>query len=176
VTAPTAHRTAKPVRPEPTALERALRLLGGRSLTARQLEQALARKGVPGDEREAALARVAQLGYIDDAEVARERAQRFVGKGDAPRLAARRLRAQGVAPETAEAAAQEAAEPSTELELAAQALRRKLRGRPIRDEKERGRLFRSLLQKGHRAAVVAKALEVEHPEGWDGDDGRADDA
>lgn len=162
--------------PGPTALERALRLLGSRSLTARQLEQALARKGVPRDERDAALARVAQLGYIDDAEVARGRAQRFVGKGDAPRLAARRLRAQGVSPETAEAAAREAAGPASEVELAAQALERKLRGRPVRDEKERQRLFRSLLQKGHRAAAVAKALAVEGPEGWDGDDGTADDA
>jgi regulatory protein len=157
-------------------VERALKLLGARSLTLRQLDQALARKGVPGLDRKAALARVAQLGYIDDAEVARGRAQRFVGKGDAPRLAARRLRAQGVSAETAEAAAKAAAGSSTEAELAAQALQKKLRGRPVRDEKERQRLFRSLLQKGHRAAAVAKALEVANPEGWDGDDGTADDA
>jgi regulatory protein len=166
----------RPLLSGPTAVELALKLLGGRSLTLRQLEQALARKGVPREGREAALARVAQLGYIDDAEVARGRAQRFVGKGDAPRLAARRLRAQGVSAETAEAAAREAAGPSTEAELAAQALQKKLRGRPVRDEKERQRLFRSLLQKGHRAAAVAKALEVADPEGWDGDDGTADDA
>ncbi|GAC1344864.1 MAG: hypothetical protein NVSMB23_20290 [Myxococcales bacterium] len=169
-------RAPAPPRPAPTAVERALKLLGNRSLTARQLEQALARRGVPREERDAALARVGQLGYIDDAEVARSRAERFVGKGDAPRLAARRLRAQGVASETADRAAREAAGPASEVELAAQALQKKLRGRPVRDDKERQRLFRSLLQKGHRAAAVAKALEVADLEGWDGDDGTADDA
>ena len=149
-----------PKRPEPTPVEQALKLLGHRSLTMRQLEQALARKGMVREARDAALARVRELGYIDDAEVAKVRAERLLAKGDAPRLVARRLRAQGVAAVTAEAASVEAASGASEAELVARALERKLRGRPIGDERDRQRLFRALLQRGHRAGAVAKALNL----------------
>lgn len=151
--------TAAP--PGPNATERALRLLGSRALTLRQLEVALLRKGVPRLELDAALARVKELGYIDDAEVARGRAQRRVAKGEAPRLVARRLRAQGVPAETARAAAEEAAAGASEDALAAQALRQKLRGRPPGGPREKQRLARALIAKGHRTAAVAKALGLD---------------
>ena len=145
-------------------MEQALKLLGHRALTERQLEQALARKGFAREQRDAALARVTELGYIDDAEVAKVRAERLLAKGEAPRLVARRLRAQGIAGGTAQAASLAAASGASEAELVAQALQRRLRGRPIGDARDRQRLFRALLQRGHRAAAVAKALDLEGSE------------
>jgi len=146
--------------------DKALRLLGHRSRTAAELDQALDRAGIPVPERESALARLKELGYINDAETARVRARTRVGQGDAPRLAARKLQAQGVAESVALAAAAEATEGAGEEELAARALRRRLRGRQPVDEREQRRLFRALVAKGHRPAAAAKALGID----WDGDD------
>lgn len=153
-----------------TALSRALRLLGVRQRTARELDAALARAKVPLDERKAALARVRELGYLDDREVARSRARALIGKGNAPRLLARKLAAQGIAPSEARAAAVEAAEGAGEDELAAQALQRRLRGRTPADDREKQRLFRQLVAKGHRPSAVARAIGME----LDGDDAEDD--
>jgi regulatory protein len=154
-------------RPEPTPVERALRLISARARTATELDRALLRAKVPAAERASALARMRELGYIDDAALATTRAQRLVGRGDAPRLVQQRLRAQGVDAEAARAAARAAAAGATEEELASRALQRKLRGRRVVDAREKERLLRALVQKGHRPSAVAKALELE----WDGDDG-----
>lgn len=162
-----AAKGGKAQRPQPSALEQALRVLSSRAVTLRQLQQALLRKRLPSDEIQAALARVKELGYIDDAEVARARAQRMVEKGCAPRLVARKLRAQGVAPEAANAASQEAAAGAGEEALAARALERKLRGRPAGDPRDRQRLFRALVAKGHAPAAAAKALELDLSEAFD---------
>lgn len=146
--------------------DKALRLLGHRARTAAELDQALDRAGVSAADRESALARLRHLGYINDAETARARARTRVGLGDAPRLAARKLLAQGIGESDARAAAAEAAEGAGEEELAARALRRRLRGREPADVRERRRLLRALIAKGHRPAAAAKALGIE----WDGDD------
>ena len=155
-----------PGRPRPTALDKALQLLAARSRTVQELEAALHRAGYPDDERKSALARLRELGYMDDREVARARARTRVLSGDAPRMAARRLEAQGVPGSIAQEAAREAAGEAGEEELAARALQRKLRGRAPRDDRERQRLFRALVAKGHRAQVVARLLDIE----WEGDE------
>ncbi len=143
-----------------------MRLLARRARTAVELERALERAGVPPDGRESALARLKELGYINDAETARVRARTRVGLGDAPRLAARKLAAQGIEEPDARGAVAEAAEGASEEELAARALRRKLRGRQPADAREKQRLLRGLIAKGHRPAAAAKALGME----WEGDD------
>lgn len=160
-------RQKVPRKPAPGALEQALRLLSSRARTQRQLHQALARRGLPAKDVQAALARVKELGYIDDAEVARGRAQRLVAQGVAPRLVARKLRAQGVAAREATAASQEAAAGAGDEALAAQALQRKLRGRTVAGPRERQRLFRALVAKGHPPPAAAKALELDLSEAFD---------
>jgi regulatory protein len=148
-------------------LEKAMQLLARRSRTALELDRALERAGVGPADRESALARLKELGYINDAETARVRARKRVGLGDAPRLAARKLAAQGIGEPEARAATAEAAEGASEEELAARALRRKLRGREPAGAREKQRLLRALIAKGHRPAAAARALGME----WEGEDG-----
>ncbi|HET7786942.1 MAG TPA: RecX family transcriptional regulator [Myxococcales bacterium] len=147
-----------------TALEKALRLLAARQRTEVELRRALAR--FPPGEVDSALARVKELGYINDRETARARARTRVGQGEAPRLAARRLAAQGIAIGDAQVAASEAAEGAGEDELAARALQRRLRGRKPASEREKQRLLRALIAKGHRPSAAARALGMT----WEGGD------
>ena len=89
-----------------------------------------------------------------------------IGQGDAPRLVAKKLLAQGIADPDARAAAAEAAEGAKDEELAARALERRLRGRKPADEREKQRLFRALVAKGHPPPAAAKALGM----AWEGND------
>ncbi len=122
------------------------------------------RAGFPAPERESALARARELGYINDRETARTRARSRLDQGDAPRHVAKRLAAQGIDEPEARAAAVEAAEGVGEDELASRALQRRLRGRQPADEREKRRLLRALIAKGHRPSAAAKALGIE----WEG--------
>ena len=152
------------------AVQKALKLLASRQRTQRELELALTRAKVPAAERKAAVARVKELGYLDDSEVARSRARTLLGKGIAPRFATRRLAAQGIAVTAAKAATEEAAEGTSEDELARTALQRKLRGRTP-DAAMKQKLLRQLTAKGHKPTVVARILGTE----WEGDDPEEDD-
>ena len=76
-------------------------------------------------------------------------------------MVARRLQQQGISAESAQDAAKLATEGASDDELAVQALAKRLRGRPVRDEKERRRLMRALVQHGHRPSSAAKALKLE---------------
>jgi regulatory protein len=147
-------------------LKLALTLLAARSRTEAELLRALARKGVEPGPAHAAVARLVELRYMDDRQVAASRARSLVERGEAPRRAAQRLVRQGVAEASAAAAAADAREGASDDELAARALRRRLRGRPPADEAERRRLFRGLVGKGHRPAAAARALGLT----WDGAD------
>ncbi len=156
----TTRRAPRPQRPEPTPLDRALRLLAVRARTAVELDRALLRAGVDAAARASALARLRELGYMDDAKVAAGRARSLVVKGFAPRMAERRLQSQGVLAGTAREAVAEAVEGADERALLDRALARRLRGRQVRDEKERRRLFRALVMQGHRPRLVADALRL----------------
>jgi SOS response regulatory protein OraA/RecX len=149
-----------------SALEKAVDLLARRSRTELELDRALERAKFPAAERKVALARLRELGYMDDREVARGRARTLIGRGDAPRLAARRLAAQGIAPQDAQAAVAEASGEADDQELARKALQRRLRGREPAGEREKRRLLRALIAKGHKPGAAARALGIE----WEGDD------
>ena len=136
-----------------TALDRALELLARKAY-------------VPEGERAEAVARLRELGYMDDMEVARGRARTLLGRGAAPGLAERRPGEQGVGAAQARAAVGEAAQGACEAELLERALRRVLRGRAPAGDKERRRIFRALVAKGHRPSLVAGALGFS----WEGDD------
>ena len=150
----------------PSPLDKALKLLAARARTELELDRALARAKVSAPDRKAALARLRELGYMDDREVARGRARALIERGEAPRLAARRLAAQGVEEEVAAVAVAEAVGAAGEEELAAGALRRRLRGRAPRDEREKRRLLRALIAKGYKPSAAARALGME----WEGDE------
>jgi regulatory protein len=147
-------------------LDKALKLLALRARTAQELERALARSGFSEPERQSALARVRQLGYINDGETARARARSRVSQGEAPRLAVKKLVAQGVEEGDARAAAADAAEGASAEELASRALERRLKGRQPADEREKRRLLRALIAKGHPPSAAAKALGI----AWEGND------
>lgn len=151
----------------PSALEKAFKLLAARSRTAQELDRALQRAKVSEEDRKSALARLSELGYMDDRETARARARTLIERGTGPRLAERKLAAQGIADQDARSAVDEAKGEAGEDELAARALQRRLRGRTPRDEKEKRRLLRALIAKGHRPGAAARALGME----WEGDDG-----
>jgi regulatory protein len=143
-----------------------LKLLAMRARTTLELDRGLTRAGFPEPERKAALARLRELGYMDDRAEALRRARTLIERGEAPLLVARRLPLQGIAEDDAQAAVAEARGGAGDDELAARALQRKLRGRPPKDVAEKRRLLRSLIAKGHKPSVAAKALGME----WDGDD------
>jgi SOS response regulatory protein OraA/RecX len=143
-----------------------MKLLAARGRTEKELLLALGRRGVSEAEAKAAVARLRELRYMDDRQQAATRARSLVGRGEAPGRAARRLVRQGVSESDARAAAEEARDGRTEDELAALALRRRLRGRSPADDGDRRRLFRALVAKGHRPSAAARALGIE----WDGED------
>ena len=111
-----------------------------------------------------------ELGYIDDPATANARAKRFIGRGESPLRVQQRLRSQGVTGQDAKAAATEAAGGQSPESLARKALEARLRGRPLKDQKDRERLLRWLVSKGHRHSAAAQAVKME----WDGPDGESD--
>ena len=148
------------------ALDKAFRLLAMRARTVQELDRALERAKVSERDRKAALARLRELGYMDDREVARFRARRSIELGDGARLAERRLAAQGIAPAEVRAAVEEAKGEADDDELALRALQRRLKGRKPKDEREKQKLLRALIAKGHRPGAAARALGIE----WEGDE------
>src|SRR5438128_2548279 len=137
-----------------------------RARTAHELDRALERAKIPETDRKAALARLRELGYMDDREVARFRARRSIERGDGVRLAARRLSAQGVTEADAKAAVAEAKGEADDDELALRALQQRLKGRKPKDDREKQKLLRALIAKGHRPGAAARALGIE----WEGDE------
>ena len=137
-----------------------------RARTVAELDRALERAKVSERDRKAALARLRELGYMDDREVARFRARRSIERGDGARLAERRLAAQGIAPAEVRAAVEEAKGEADDDELALRALQRRLKGRKPKDEREKQKLLRALIAKGHRPGAAARALGIE----WEGDE------
>jgi regulatory protein len=156
-------------------LELAMRLLGLRSRTEHELLQALTRRGVAEEDAKAAVARLRELRYMDDREVAATRAKSSIDRGEAPRMVLRRLERHGVSGEVAREAAEEARAGQSDDELAAKALQRKLRGRSPSakndGEREKRRLMRGLIAKGHRPGAAARAVGLE----WDGEDDGSED-
>jgi regulatory protein len=157
-----------------TPLELAMRLLGLRSRTEHELLQALERRGVADGDAKAAVARLRELRYMDDREVAATRAKSSIERGEAPRMVLRRLERHGVSEQVAREAAEEARGGQSDDELAARALQRKLRGKSpaaTNNEREKRRLVRALIAKGHRPGAAARAVGIE----WDGEDDGSED-
>jgi regulatory protein len=139
-----------------------LRLLDSRARSRRELEDALAAKGVPDDDARAVLDRFAEVGLIDDRELARAMvADRHRERGLARRALLRELDRRGIDPETADAAAS-AVDGEAERERAAELVRKRLprlAGLPpaVRDR----RLAGLLMRKGYAAGLAFEIIRSE---------------
>ena len=128
----------------------ALKMLGRRELSERQVRQRLARKGYENEDINAAIDRLTQDRSLDDERAARAmaHAETSLKKRGQGRVK-QRLQAAGISPAVAQRAIQETFESIDSDALLSSALQKRLRGREhIADEAEFQRLFRYLVGQG----------------------------
>ena len=128
----------------------ALKMLGGRELSERQVRQRLARRGFQDDEIDAAVARLVQDRSLDDERAARAMAHAETSLKKRGRLRVKqRLQAAGIAPAVVQRAIDQTFESIDADALMTAALNKRLRGRErIVDDREFQRLYRYLVGQG----------------------------
>ena len=138
----------------------ALKMLGRRELSERQVRQRLTRRGYDDDEIEAAIGRLTQDRSIDDERAARAMAHAETSLKKRGRLrVTRRLEAAGIAPAVAQRAIQDTFQTIDADALIASALQKRLRGREqIADDREFQRLYRYLVGQGFEPDRVLALL------------------
>lgn len=151
---------------DPTAVARtiALRQLTAAPRTRAQLDDALARRGVPEEVGEALLDRLEEVGLVDDAEFARMWVEsRHAGRGLSRRALRHELAHRGVDPELARQAA-ETVDDDAELAAAVALVRRRLTGSAVsavaaedRARRDR-RLLGMLARRGYGSGLAHRAL------------------
>jgi len=152
--------------PESVARSIALRKLAAAPQTRAQLDEAMAKRGVPEVVREHVLRRFTDVGLIDDAMFARTWVEsRQAGRGLARRALAHELRRRGVDSAVVEDAVAEI-DPEAEQAKARELVARRLASsRGLDPEKRTRRLAGMLARKGYPAGVayrvVREALEAE---------------
>lgn len=162
-----------PQDPEARARQICLQQLTLAPKTRAQLEDALRKRGIPGEVADAVLDRFTEAGLIDDAAFARAWVEsRHYGKGLAGRALSAELRRRGVDDEEIREAVAALA-PDTEAETARRLVQHKLagiRGQPVqvRTRKLAGMLARKGYPAGLAFRVIREALEAEGAEGIEG--------
>ncbi len=141
------------------ARQAALRVLGRRMRTAREMRKLLAGKGHAEREIEAVVARLEEDGYLND----REFAHQWVALRSAHRLygpvrLAMDLRNRGVAEEFIQEALGERLGADEEMALARKAARKKLSTLRAGGQKGRAALYRHLHGRGFTAPVITAVL------------------
>jgi regulatory protein len=128
----------------------ALRMLGVRELSERQVRQRLARRGYEEDEIDAAVVRLVQNRSLDDERAARAMAHTETSlKKRGRRRVTQRLQAAGIAPAVAQRAIEQTFESIDADALMTAALNKRMRGRErIIDDREFQRLYRYLVGQG----------------------------
>ena len=155
--------------PEAFARQIALTRLASAPRTRAELEQTLAKRGVPGDVATRVLDRFTEVGLVDDAAFARAWVQsRQAGRGLARRALAQELRQRGVDVETVSQALAEV-QPEAEEAAARRLVARKLPATARLDRVTRMRRLTGMLaRKGYPAGlaiqVVSQALAAEQEE------------
>ncbi len=139
-----------------------LKMLARRELSAAQVRQRLARKGHDAEAVEAALDRLRSERALDDVRVALAIARTETLLKRRGRLRVRRqVEAAGIAADIAERAVAEVFGDLDPEALLAQALDRRLKGRPLGpDPRDYARLFRYLLTQGFEGDRVSAALRT----------------
>jgi regulatory protein len=138
----------------------ALRLLGRRELSVKELRDRLIDREHPGEEIDRAIEHLLDTKALDDARVARAYARTASNvKGRGRVRVMRELSAMGIAKETASEAVAEVFTDVDERALIAKALQKKMRGRPrIADAAEHARLYQYLMRQGYTPAGISAAL------------------
>ena len=145
--------------PDPAYIA-ALKMLGGRELSERQVRQRLSRRGYDVEAIDAAVARLLQDGSINDERAARAIAHAETSFKKRGKLRVKqRLQAAGIAPSVAQRAIQDTFDNIDADALLASALQKRLRGRErIADDREFQRLYRYLVGQGFEADRVLALL------------------
>ena len=138
----------------------ALRLLGRRELSVKELRDRLIDREHPGEEVDCAIEHLLETKALDDARVARAYARTASNvKGRGRVRVMRELSAMGIAKDTASEAVAEVFADVDERALIAKALQKKMRGRPrIADAAEHARLYQYLMRQGYTPAGISAAL------------------
>ncbi|WP_211658572.1 regulatory protein RecX [Phytoactinopolyspora halophila] len=152
--------------PEEMARAVALRRLAAAPQTRAQLDEAMARKGVPDDVRHRVLDRFSDVKLIDDAAFAAAWVEsRHSGRGLARRALAQELRNRGVEPEVAERAVEVVSADQEEEAARALVARRLPSTGRLEPAARTRRLVGMLGRKGYPAGlayrVVRECLEAE---------------
>jgi regulatory protein len=152
--------------PENVARAIALRKLAAAPQTRAQLDDAMARRGVPAEVRDRVLDRFDDVGLIDDAMFARMWVEsRHAGRGLAKKALAHELRRRGVDSALVEEAVAELAPEQEETAARALVARRLPSTRGLDAATQTRRLAGMLARKGYPAGlsfrVVREALERE---------------
>ena len=138
----------------------ALKMLGRRELSERQVRQRLARRGYEGEAIDEAVVRLTNDRSLDDERAARAmaHAETSLKKRGTMRVK-RRLEAAGIAPAVAARAIEETFQAIDADALVAAALQKRLRGREqIADNREFQRLYRFLIGQGFEPDRVLALL------------------
>jgi regulatory protein len=144
----------------PSAYLDGLRLLGRRELSVFQLRARLLDREHPREEVDAAIAHLLETRALDDGRVARAFARTAAKvKGRGRIRVMRELSAMGIGKDIAAEALAEVFGDLDERTLIANALQKKLRGRPrIASPAENARLYQYLMRQGFSPAGIVAAL------------------
>ena len=138
----------------------ALKMLGRRELSERQVRQRLARRGYDEEAIDAAVVRLTQDGSVNDERAAKAMAHAETSLKKRGQLRVKqRLQAAGIAPSVAQRAIQDTFDNIDADALMASALQKRLRGRErIADDREFQRLYRYLVRQGFEPDRVLALL------------------
>lgn len=152
-------------RKQPSAYERAVRMLASRRQTASRLREKLLGKGYAPTEVDEAIDRLVELGYLDDRATAQDWARELAHHGTDSRCSAlQKLLRRGVEPDLAEETLEENWGEELEQHHAQAALAKKLYARPDTDLEQPAqwqRAYQALLRKGFAPPLIQRVLE-----GW----------
>jgi regulatory protein len=157
--------------PERTAYVDALHLLGRRELSVRQLRDRLRDRDHNADDIDRAIDLLIENRALDDRRVAAAYARTALKvKGRGRLRIQRELQVMGIEKDVAAEALAEAFGDVDERALIAQALKKKLRGKPkIASPAEYARVYQFLMRQGFSPAAVSAALRL-HRRSAPGDD------
>lgn len=139
----------------------ALHMLSRRELSEKQLHQRLIRRGYALPEVGEAIDRLKTERAIDDERVARAIARSQVSiRRRGPLRVRREIEQAGIAGDAVRAAVDAAFGDVDPEALLESVLERKMKGRPIEDDRAFNRLYRYLVTQGFESAKVLKALNA----------------
>lgn len=138
----------------------ALRWLGRRELTERQVRQRLARLGTPAEAIDTAVERLRAVRALDDARVASAYARTASQiKGRGRNRVARELSALGLGDALVKETLDATSSPEEERERLERALARKARGLDLDDQAQRRKVIAALMRQGFEFENIRAALK-----------------